>query len=243
MNEQSNAPLTPAPEPAGVMGWFSTWMDAVSKPNEQTYAILAERPDAMSNTRAFTWVFLAGTVAALISGILQSILQMAGVAQMPGLAELAGGAQPSGAASLGIAICAAPFAGAIAVLFFAIFVGIVQWVAKLFGGTGTFSQLAYTTSAISVPFSLISAVLTPFSTINTVGYCVSGISLLLGLYALSLQVMAVKAVNKFGWGQALGSYFLPVLLIVCLCACAIFGLVSMMGPAMEDIFNQIIPTP
>jgi hypothetical protein len=244
MNEQSNVPMTPAPESAGVMGWFSTWMDAVTKPSEQTYAMMAEYPDAMSNNRAFLWIFLAGTITALITGILQAILQMAGVTpQIPGFPELTGGAQQSTAVSLGIAICASPIAGAFSVLFFAIFVGIIQWVAKMFGGTGNFSQLAYTMSAISVPFSLISSVLTPFGTIGVVGYCVSGISLLLGLYALSLQVMAVKAVNKFGWGQALGSYFLPLLLFLCLCACVIFGLVSMMGPAMQDIFNQMIPTP
>jgi Yip1 domain len=242
MNDQMNAPVPR--EPTGVAGWFSIWTDAVTKPNEQTYAALAEHPDAMSNNRAFLWVFLAGTISALITGILQAILQLAGVTpQIPGLAELTGGSQPSTAASFGIAICTAPIAGALAALFFAIFVGIVQWVAKLFGGTGTFSQLAYTTAAISVPFTLISSVLSPFSTVNVVGYCVGGISLLLGLYALALQVMAVKAVNRFGWGPALGSYFLPLLLILCLCVCVIFGLVSMMGPAMEDIFNQIIPTP
>lgn len=242
MNDQMNAPVPR--EPSGVAGWFSTWMDAVSKPNEQTYAALAEQPDAMSNNRAFLWVFLAGTISALIGGILQAILQLAGVTpQMPGFAELTGSTLPSPAALLGIAICVSPIAGAFAVLFFAIFVGIVQWVAKLFGGTGTFSQLAYTTAAISVPFTLISSVLSPFSTVNVVGYCVGGISLLLGIYAIVLQLMAVKAVNKFGWGPALGSYFLPLLLIICLCVCAIFGLISVMGPAMQDIFNQIIPTP
>jgi hypothetical protein len=57
--------------------------------------------------------------------------------------------------------------------------------------------------------------------------------------------MAVKAVNRFGWGQALGSYFIPVLLVICLCACVVFGLISMMGGAggLEEIFDQIIPTP
>lgn len=238
MNEQMNAPVPR--EPAGIAGWFSIWMDAVTKPNEQTYAALAEQPDAMSNNRAFIWVFLAGTVSALITGVLRAILDMAGVPmQVPGFPELTGGAEQSAVASLGIAICTSPIAGAFAVLFFAIFVGIIQWVAKLFGGTGNFSQLAYTIAAISVPFTLLSSVLSPFSTVNVVGYCVGGISLLLGLYALALQVMAVKAVNKFGWGQALGSYFLPLALFICACVCVIFGLFSLMGPAIQDIFNQI----
>jgi len=238
MNDQMNAPMSP--EPAGIVGWTSTWMNAVTKPNEQTFAMMAEHPDARNNTRAFTWVFLAGTISALIAGILQAVLQLGGVSpQTPGVPELFGGAEQGIAFSLGIAICTAPIAGALSILFFAIFVGIIQWVAKMFSGTGTFSKLAYTMAAISVPISLASSVLTPFSTLGVVGYCISGISLLLGLYALVLQLMAVKAVNKFGWGQAAGSYFLPLILILCICGCVAFGLASMFGLAFSDIFNQI----
>ena len=239
-----NMPMTPAPEPAGITGWFSTWKDAVTKPNEQTYAMLAEHPDAMSNKRAFTWIFLAGTVSALITGVLQAVLQLAGLTpQVPGFSELVGGVPQGSAASLGIAICASPIAGAFVVLFFAIFVGIIQWVAKMFGGTGNFSQLAYTMAAISVPFFLVSSVISPFSPINGVGFCVGGISLLLWLYTVILQVMAVKAVNKFGFWQALGSYLVPLLLSLCLIACLAIGVFLLVGGSFGDIFNEIIPTP
>lgn len=230
------------PEPAGVSAWFSTWMEAITKPNEQTFAAMAERTDAQTNNRAFTWVFLAGTVAAIITGILQAILQAAGFApQMPGLSDVIESAPRGVAASLGIALCTSPISGAIAVLFFAIFVGVVQWVAKMFGGTGNFSRLAYPMAAISVPVSIVSAVLTPFGALGAVGYCVSGLSLLLGLYAMVLQLMAVKGVNRFGWGQALGSYFLPLFLFCFLCFCIVFGLASVFGLAFSDVFNQINP--
>jgi hypothetical protein len=69
MNEQPNEPITTgSANAAGIAGWFSTWMTAVTKPNEQTYEMLAARPEAMSNNTAFTWVFVAGTASALISG-------------------------------------------------------------------------------------------------------------------------------------------------------------------------------
>jgi hypothetical protein len=238
MNEQPNTPMLP--EPSGFTGWFSTWREAITRPNEQTYAAMAERPDAQTNSRAFTWVFIAGTLAAIISGVLSAILEAAGVStQIPGLSEFMNDAPRSAIATLGIALCTSPISGAIATLVFAIFVGIVQWVAKMFGGTGTFSQLAYPMAAISVPVTLVSSVLTPFSTLGVAGYCVSGISLLLGLYAMVLQLTAVKGVNRLGWGQAVGSYFLPLLIIVCLCSCIVFGLASMFGLAFSDIFNQI----
>jgi hypothetical protein len=239
MDEQSNTPMSAGP--AGVAGWFSTWITAVTKPNEQTYAALAEHPDAQSNNRAFIWVFLAGTISALISGVFQAILGLAGFEAVPGLGDLFGGSAQRGvAAALGIAICSAPVTGALGALFFAIGVGIIQWVAKMFKGTGTFSQLAYTMAAVSVPFTLVSSLLTPFSVIPYVGLCASGVSILLGLYALVLEVMAVKGVNKFGWGQAAGSVLLPGFVFACCAIVVVFGLTAM-GLAVSDTLQNFVP--
>ena len=52
------------------------------------------------------------------------------------------------------AICGAPDCCGDFHRVFAIFVVIVQWVAKMFGGRGTSDQLAYTIGAIMAPFSL-----------------------------------------------------------------------------------------
>jgi hypothetical protein len=240
MNEQPNAPLATGPAGAGISEWFSTWMTAVTKPNEQTYAMLAEQPDARSNNRAFIWIFLASTVSALISGVLQAILELAGVrSTTPTIGDLfgAGGSQ-GGMLSLGIAICGSPVAGAIATLFFAIGVGIIQWIAGMFKGTGTYSQLAYTLAAISVPFTLVSSILTPFSAIQYVNICSGVLSIGLGIYALVLQVMAVKAVNKFGWGEAAGSVLLPGV-VLCCCAFGAIAALGAMGVAIGDTFNSI----
>ena len=241
MNDESNAPLSTGPGDAGMAGWVSTWMTAVTKPSEQTYAALAEHPDAQSNNKAFTWVFLAGTVSALISGVLQAILELAGFpAQYPSWGELFGGnVAQGGAVSLGVSICISPVAGALGTLFFAIGIGIIQWVARMFKGTGTFSQLAYTVAALSVPVSLVSAVLTPFSTVPYVNICTGLLSLGVGLYALALEIMAVKAVNKFGWGEAAGSVLLPFVVICCCVSIVVFGIMGALGAAVGDTFNSI----
>ena len=241
MNEQSNSPLsTESAGSPGIAGWVSTWMTAITKPNEQTFALMAEHPDAQTNSRAFTWVFLAGTVSALISGVLQAIVGLTGFApQTPGLADLFGGDVNRGVAfTFGVAICSSPIAGAIGTLFFAIGVAIVQWVAKLFKGTGTFSQLAYTLAAITVPVTLVSGLLTPFSAVPILGICTGLISLVVGLYAIFLQLAAVKGVNKFGWGEAAGSVFLPGLVFVC-CAVVLISALAAMGVAIGDTFNSI----
>ena len=241
MNDQFNAPVSTGPEAAGVAGWVSTWMTAITKPSEQTYAALAERPEAQTNSRAFTWVFLAGTASALISGVLQAILELAGFrSQTPGFGDVfGGGAAQNGLVSLGVAICVSPIAGAIGTLFFAIGIGIIQWVAGMFKGTGTYSQLAYTVAAISVPFSLISSILTPFSGVQYLNICTGILSLGLGLYAIALEIMAVKAVNRFGWGEAAGSVLLPFVVICCCVSIVVFGILTTLGPAISNTFNSI----
>jgi hypothetical protein len=242
MNDQMNVPVSP--DPAGFSGWFRTWINAVSKPSEQAYATMAEHPDAQSYNRAFIWVFLAGTVSAIISGLLRGILELAGFntqIQLPALSQYLGNATPRGGlASIGIALCASPLSGVLAVLGFAIFVGVIQWVARMFKGVGNFSQLAYVTAAISVPFTLVTSFLTPFAAIKIVGLCVNSISLILGLYAIYLQLLAVKAVNKFGWGEAAGSYFIPLILIVCICGCVAVGLGSILGAGFSELLKQRI---
>jgi hypothetical protein len=243
MNDQMNAPLSPEPyRSAGISQWFSTWMTAVSRRSEQTYAALAEHPEAATTTRAFTWIFLAGTISALASGVLQALLALAGFSpQVSGLAELFGSEQGGVAFSLAVSICVSPIAGVLAVLFFAIGVGLIQWIAKMFGGVGTFSKLAYPMAAISVPFTLLSSVLTPFTSIANLGICTGLISLALGIYAVVLQVTAVKGVNHFGWGQALGSYFLPTVVLVCCALLPIAAIAAMrlLGPQIGNTFSTL----
>jgi hypothetical protein len=64
------------------------------------------------------------------------------------------------------------------------------------------------------------------------------ISLIVGIYALVLEVMAVKGVNKFGWGQAAGSVFLPGLVLAC-CAVVVIGGMASLGSRVNDSFNSI----
>jgi hypothetical protein len=234
MNEQMNAPLSP--EPAGVSGWFSTWMKAITKPSEQTFADIAASPNAKSTT-AFLWVF----IGSLVSTFLTSLIPNPAVTQYMEQFGFDGGARTGFGSTLVTAICGAPVGAVFFVIFFAIFTGVVQWVAKMFGGRGTFDQLAYALAAITVPFSLISGVLALLGAIPYVGFCFGFIGLAAGIYALVLQVMAVKGVNRFGWGQALGSYFLPGLVFACCIAIVFIGLFSFLAPAISETFNQMVP--
>jgi hypothetical protein len=238
----SNAPVM-EPKP-GVAGWFSTWMKAVTKPSEQTFVEIIQNPDATTKT-ALLWIFIAGTISGIFQSFLQAIYAFMGTTpQIPGLEQFS---QPSTTSSdpsvilvsMVTSICLSPVAGGLSVIFFAIGTAIIQWIAKLFGGVGTFDKLAYAIAAISVPVTLVSSVLVLLGTIPYVGLCFSILSIGLAIYAIVLQIMAVKGVNQFGWGAAIGSVLIPGLVILFVCGCLVIGGLMLLGPAIADVFNQI----
>jgi len=54
-----------------------------------------------------------------------------------------------------------------------------------------------------------------------------------------LAVMAVKAVNRFGWGPALGSYFIPGLVVLILCCCLAALVATVTGAALGNVFSTL----
>ncbi len=236
MNDQMNAPMVPPP--SGISDWFSVWRDALTKPNEQTFSNMAASPKAKSTT-AFLWIFLG----ALVNFFLASLVQGRLMSQIMRNYNLDTTRFGGGIGAFVIrTICGAPIAAVIAVVGFAIVVGIVQLLARMFGGRGTFDQLSYAFAAIMTPFYLVTGVLTLLSAIPVVGICFGIVGILAGLYILVLELFAVKGVNQFGWGQALGSLLLPVLALCCCLSVGAFAIARAIGPNMPDIFNSF-PTP
>ena len=237
MSEYSNEPIVPGNRPE--MSLIDTWIEAFTKPKEETYAKIAAQPSA-STTKAFLWVFIASLLTSIVGAVASLGGQMDSLRQLlpPEIArELpVGGAQSIG---IGTVICGAPIGAIFAVLFFAIGTALVQWVAKLFGGTGTFDKLAYTFSSIAVPYSIVTAVLTLLSIIPFVGILTGLISFALWIYAIILGVLAVKAVDRLDTGKAVGAVLLPGLVIfLIVCCCIILG-VSALMPVMRDTFQGI----
>ena len=233
MSEQMNTPMLPPP--SGVSAWMSVWRDALTRPSEQTFARIAQSPNAKSTT-AFLWIFLGS----LLNFFLASLVQGAVMSQMMQNSDFGIEGIPTGAGGgLVAAICGAPIGAVISVAMFALVVGIVQFIAKMFGGLGTYDQLAYSIAAIVTPFYLVSAVLTLLAAIPAVGFCFGLLGLFAGLYVLVLEVMAVKGVNQFGWGQAIASLLLPVFAIACCLSVAVIGIMQALAPQLIDVFNSI----
>lgn len=237
MSEFSNEPIVPGSSPE--MSLIDTWITAFTKPKEETYARIAAQPSA-SATKAFLWVFLASLLTSLVSLVASLGGQMESIRQMlpPEIArELPVGADPS--IGIGTVICGAPVGAIFAVLFFAISTALVQWVAKLFGGTGSFDKLAYAFSSFVVPYSVVASVMTLLSIIPFVGILTGLIGFALSIYVIVLEVLAVKAVNRLDTGKAIGAVLLPGLVIfLIVCCCIIIG-VSVLLPVMSETFQGI----
>jgi len=238
-------PMMDDPNKPGPAGWFQVWMKAVTKPNEQTFIDITDSPNATSKT-AFLWVFIAGTVSMIIQSILQSIYTATGTMPsipIPGLEQYmpasGGGDVASAGVSFVVSLCISPFVGLLSIGFFALFAAVVQWIAKMFGGVGTFDKLAYALAAISVPFTLVSSILALFSAIPFIGACFGIISFGLSIYVLVLQVLAVKGVNRFGVGPAIGALFIPGLVIFIFCCCIVAAGAMLLGPVLGQSFNDL----
>lgn len=223
------------PPPSGVAEWVAVWRDAITKPSDQTFARIVQSPNAKLTT-ALLWVFLGSLVNALFGSLVQGPI-VRQIMQNSGLS----GSELPGMAGRGLiaVLCGAPIGAVISVVLFVVVVGIVQLIAKMFGGRGTFEQLAYAIAAIVVPFTLINSLFTLLAAIPYVVYCAGIVSFLLLIYVVVLEVMAVKGVNQFGWGQAAASLLLPFLVLCCCLSLGVIGILRALGPGISDIFNSI----
>jgi hypothetical protein len=79
------------------------------------------------------------------------------------------------------------------------------------GGTGSFERLFYVFAAISTPVTIVSSLLGLIP-------IVSCLAVPLALYALVLNVLAIKVVHDISWGAALGSILILVVMFILLIA-------------------------
>ena len=239
MNYQSNPSLMADLDRPPSQGALPVWTKVFTKPNERTFLEITSHPEAKARA-AYIWVFLAGTVSALINSLTKFVIVLIGLQQVaPNFGQVQGVPAALGFGGLLAAVCGAPLAGLFSVIGFAIGVAIVQATARFFGGQGSFDKLAYAFGAIAVPFSLISALMVPLNAIPFVAFCTLPVLLALGLYVLFLEVTAIKAVHQCGWGEAAAALFLPAILIAMLCGVAFLALMRVAGPSINDMFQQL----
>jgi hypothetical protein len=220
-------------------GAFPVWSKVYTTPSERTFLEITHHPDATAKN-AYIWVFIAGTLSGLINSVMQFVIAVSGLREvMPGFEQTPGVTGMLGVTGLVGAICGAPITGLFSVAGFAIGVAIVHWTAQFLGGQGSFERFAYAMGAVTVPLTIVGALLTPLNVIPYASFCTLAILGIMSIYAIYLQLTAVKAVYRFGWLEAAGALFLPAILISLSCACLVLGLMRLAGPSVNEIFQQI----
>ncbi len=220
------------------MPWYQVWINAISKPNEENFRNLAALPNAKAST-GYLWVFLSYLVVIVIMGTAQLTFGMSVMEKRfssYGLDTFPIG--NTGSSLLGL-LCASPFLAVIAVLAFMLGTALIQWAAKLFGGTGSFDKLAFVFAAIYAPMALVSGAVSVLSLIPAIGICFSVLSLGASVYAIVLNVLAVKAVDDLDTGKAVGAVLLPGIAFFLLFCCCIIIILALSGAFASDIFNSM----
>ena len=112
--------------------------------------------------------------------------------------------------------------------------GLVYLGARIFGGTGDFTTQAYLASLFAVPVGIVSGLvgLVP---------CVGLIAVLaVSVYAVVLNVRAVKVTHNLTTGQAVAAVLVPALIIGAIVACLVVVGLAVLAPAIGNVFENIV---
>lgn len=218
--------LPPGPPTQAVPhSWTQAWLIAVTQPNVQSYTALAEDPSATLG-KAFAWIFVSGLIASAVS----SLLRLAFISStLSGLEQTSDSTLGIGVVALLTFACLVPFSAAFAGVVLMVSAGIQQFVAGALGGEGSFTRLYYVMAAYTAPISVAAALL---AIIPFLGACVGA---LLGFYTIALNALAIKAVNRFGWGNAILSMIVPLIFVVLIGVIIFF---AFLYPAISTLISQ-----
>jgi hypothetical protein len=208
--------------------WSEVWVNAITKPAVETYEDIVADP-AASASKAYTWVlitaFISYSISIGLSFLLDAILGVSGLEQFGILGGIT--------SSILLVMCCAPILSLFAVLALALNAGISQFVAGLLGGTGSYNELAYAFGAYQAPLTLITGAISVIPYLNCLG-------ILFAIYGIALNVIAIKAVNKFDWGRAIMSSVIVIGGIIAFFACIVIVILALLGPAIGTVFSNII---
>jgi pilus assembly protein Flp/PilA len=226
MSQETNPP--PPMQSAASQPWNEVWISAITRPSVETFEDFVRYPDATAN-RGYKWIFIAG-LAATILGFLISLA----------ITSISSGGSPDPYSITGLfgtsiyfLVCAAPISAVLGVVGLMISAGISQFFASALGGTGTYSKLAYAFAAYYAPLSIVTGLLTAIPILNCLAFP-------LGIYGIVLNVIANKAVNQFSWGKAIASSVVIIAGILVLVAVCVIVILALLGPAIGNVFSNIV---
>jgi hypothetical protein len=114
-------------------------------------------------------------------------------------------------------------------------IGIVHLCAKLFGGKGSFTALAYLASLFVVPLGILSGLLSLIPS-PAITYIILAVTM---VYNIILMVRAIKVTYQLSTGRAAAAYLTPFSVLIIFSICMI-GILALLGPSVGTIFSNVI---
>ena len=164
--------------------WYKVWINALIHPSVAVYESFLQDIHANSK-RAYTWLIISWMIVGFISALTDRE-----------------------ASAVIRTICDPLFPIIVIVFSITIITGLIQLLAQVMGGTGTYSKLIYALAAFNAPMTIISSLLLfiPYGL---------WVNAAMGIYWAVLSVIAVKAVHQFEWRKAIIA-ILPIILLTIL---------------------------
>lgn len=204
--------------------WYEIWLDVWAHPGEEAFWEILKEKDH-SATRGFIWVAVTSLILAVASiigyvPIYRNLTSQFG--NVPNLEVFTGTIVTYG-------ICSLILIPISAVIGFAISSGIYHLISRLFGSTGTYSDLVFCMAAVTAPAVVISGIiaipsviLANFPAIYWLVAIFFGIlSVILGIYVIVMNVNAVRGAEKIGTWQAILTLILPSIIVGVLIFCCV----------------------
>jgi hypothetical protein len=205
-------------QPAEKLSWIKVWISVLTHPSVATFERILRDPQATAG-RAYIWIFTSFIVGSLINILISDLI----------------GSMNTGYNTI---TCGPVIQAVVAMLSLALVTWVIQTIAsRLFGGSGTYASMIYAIAAWATPIYLVSSVIGEIPYIN---YC---LAIPLAIYGIVLGFIAVKAVNKIGWGQAAASYIGGLVLVIGIVAVITLCVLITLGPAISNVFQNVIQNP
>ena len=174
--------------PPRVLSLGQVWLTALTRPSITRYVALGQQP-SVNAWRAYSWVFAGGLIGGAIDALAPFVGQLAERRYVDALF-----------------FALIPVSSIIAVCYLAAFAWCAQWIARLFKGSGTYSQLAYVFASFSAPMLIAASILDVIPLTH-------GLLVAVYVYWLALYVVAVRAVNGLSRLKAILSILLAFLIL------------------------------
>ncbi len=209
------------------------WLKVV----QMTEDFFAQEAPRASGSNTMISVVILAVISAIISSI--SALLNIGVKQVMGISSFDQDALVIGIGSgVMCSLCGGLLGTVIA---FYLGNGVTYLGARVFGGDGDYGTQTYLQSLFCVPIGIVTSAVMLVNVIPIAGPCIGGVAVLaLTIYALILNVRAIKVAHNLTTGKAAAAVLVPGLIIGVVVVCISMAMLVLMGPAIGEIFDEIM---